>query len=162
MYKLRVKHQICRFIYRIKEKYDDYKLNHLKIGKLVRNKKDADDESFHIEKIDWDVHWQTDRILAIIIRDYLRFFIKKTPAIGNCVLIDNPEGLNYFEASKSETIDFAGRWEDTVNKVADEFDDLRRLIENYYFDGAVSNEELKKSTEKAFRDLIYIYPDLNW
>ena len=44
---------------------------------------------FRIEKISWDVHWQTNLYLAVIIRDYLRFFIKNTLAIGNCVIDDH-------------------------------------------------------------------------
>lgn len=157
-----LKHQIGYAIDKVKEKHRNYKLNHLKMGKFVSSKKDTDVESFHVEGISWDAHWQMDRILAIIIRDYLRYFIKETPVIGNCVLLDNPEGLDYFEASQSDTIDFAKRWEDTVNKVADEFDDLRRLIENYYSDDAATDEEIQKAIEKAFKDLIYIYPDLSW
>ena len=62
----------------------------------------------------------------------------------------------------TEKIDFAKRWDDTVNKVADEFDDLRRLIENYYSEDTAKDEEIQKATEKAFKDLIYIYPDLSW
>ena len=27
--------------------------------------------------------WQTDRFLAMIIRDYLNYFADKTPAVGN-------------------------------------------------------------------------------
>ncbi len=157
-----VRYQIRTVIERVKNKHRDYKLNHLNLGKAVNMKNNAESSNFQIKNISWDIHWQMNRMLAIIIRDYLRFFIKETPAIGNCVLNDNPEGLSYWEAVDSKDIDFAKRWKDTVNKVADEFDDLRLKIEEYETDNQVSDEEIQNRTEIAFKDLAYIFNDLSW
>ncbi len=65
----------------IKAKLHDYKLRHLRIGK-VKNLKKEGYTDFKIVNISWDVHWMTNLFLAVIIRDYLRFFIKNTPVIG--------------------------------------------------------------------------------
>ena len=43
----------------------------------------------------WDIHWMSNVYIAAIIRDYLRFFIKNTPAVGNYVYEHNPEGYRY-------------------------------------------------------------------
>ena len=75
-----------------RRKIRDYKLRHLSLGKVKNLDKD-NFARFRIEKISWDVHWQTDLYLSVIIRDYLRFFIKNTFAIGNCV-IDDSEFFN--------------------------------------------------------------------
>ena len=75
-----VRHQLSV----LKNRLRDYKLRHLKIG-TVKNLNKEKFTDFKIEKIDWDVHCMTNLYLAVIIRDYLSFFIEKTPAIGNCV-----------------------------------------------------------------------------
>ena len=74
------------------EKISDYKLRHLSLGKVKNLDKD-NFARFCIEKISWDVHWQTNLYLAVIIRDYLRFFIKNTMVIGDCA-IDDPSFHN--------------------------------------------------------------------
>ena len=55
----------------------------LSLGKLIYTDENEEYGSYRVEKISFDVLWQMDRMLAIIIRDYLRSFIKETPAIGN-------------------------------------------------------------------------------
>ena len=115
----------------LRRKIRDYKLRHLSLGK-VKNLDKKDFNLFRIEKISWDVHWQTNLYLAVIIRDYLRFFIKNTLAIGNCV-IDDPESFlnepHYVgddEVSKKKNAEheekseyYARKWEDLVNSVTD-------------------------------------------
>lgn len=147
--------------HRLGEKCRDYKLKHLKIGKLVISTPKSEKSSFKVKNISWDIHWQTDRILSIIIRDYLRFFINETPAVGNCVINDNPEGLAYNEALNAEDTDFAERWNKAVNNVADEFDKLRIMIES---DSPceTSDKMIHEQTKKAFDGLAYIFNDLNW
>ena len=106
-----------------------------------------------MKNISWNVHWQTDRFLAIIIRDYLRFFTENTPAIGNCVIDETIEKGN-------EDLYWL-RWKDIVNRTADKFDELRKLIEKC----PPSHEDLlkkKKLTKEAFKDLAFIFEDLNW
>lgn len=156
-----VKYQIGRLIDRLKEKRRGHALTNLKVGKLVLNKNDTE-KSLCVEGISTDVHWQTDRILAIIIRDYLRSFIRETPVIGNCVLEDGEKCLGNYVAYDSENSEYKKRWEDTVNKVADEFDEIRHLIENRYSDTASTDEETQKAINKTFNDLAFIYNDLNW
>lgn len=158
-----IRHQIGFVIHRIKERINDYKLSHLRLGKLVpTNKIKNNRASLHVKGIPFDAQWQMDRILAIVIRDYLRSFIKETPAIGNCVLRDNPEGLSYFEASQSNEIDFTKRWEETVSNVANDFDMLRIQLESCQSNNSVTDDEIEKLTKKAFSGLTYIFNDLNW
>ena len=144
----------------INDKIRDFRLNHINLGKLVRRK----DGLFSIKNISWDICWQTDRVLAIIIRDYLRQYIEESPAIGNCVISDNPEGLKYIEAVQSDEKEkiFAARWQDLVNSVADEFDKLSCLIENYSHNNPDADKEIEELTAKAFKDLTYIFNDLCW
>ena len=145
----------------IKDKLRDYRLNHLKIGKLVQSTQMGEKDSFRVKNISWDIHWQMDRMLSILIRDYLRFFINETPAIGNCVIKDNPEGLSYDEAINTKDIDFAERWRKVVNNAADEFDTLRLMIESDSSQGS-SYEMIHDQTKKALESLAYIFNDLNW
>jgi hypothetical protein len=132
---------------------------------------------FRIEKISWDVHWQTDLYLAVIIRDYLRFFIKNTMAIGNCV-IDDPSFLNepnyvgddeYSKRKNAENEEkseyYFQKWKDLVNSVADEFDELIKMM---LMDGPEIgdyqefNKKQKALEKKAFSDLAEIFDDLRW
>ena len=157
-----IRHQIHYVIHRIKEKVNDYKLSHLRLGKLIPSNNDKNNRTLRVKGISFDAQWQMNRILAIVIRDYLRTFIKETPAIGNCVLRDNPEGLSYFEASQSNEIDFTKRWEETVNDVANDFDMLRIQLESCQSNNSVADDEIEKLTQKAFSGLTYIFNDLNW
>lgn len=147
----------------IREKIRDYKLRHLSLGKVKNLDKERID-LFQVEKISWDLHWQTNLYLAVIIRDYLRFFIKNTLAIGNCVIDDEEfrKGYNHDE-EKNEY--YAKKWKDLVNSVADEFDELVKLM-------TMSRVEIKDDKEwekrletiekKAFSDLTFIFDDLMW
>ena len=47
-----------------------------------------DRRDFEIVDIPDEAQWRMDLYLSVIIRDYLRTFIKNTPAIGNCVISD--------------------------------------------------------------------------
>ncbi len=159
-----------------RRKISDYKLRHLSLGKVKNQDKD-NFARFRIEKISWDVHWQTDLYLAVIIRDYLRFFIKNTMAIGNCV-IDDPSFLNepYYvgddEYSKRKNVEheekseyYFQKWKDLVNSVADEFDELINMM---LMDGPEIgdyqefNKKQKALEKKAFSDLAEIFDDLSW
>ena len=143
----------------------NYKLRHIKLGK-VRYKGGAFEEwdgyaDFRIKGMSWDLHWQTDIYLAAIIRDYLRDFNERTPAIGNCVLLDNPEGIPYedFLFNRYEgDIDFGARWHELVAKVADEFDELLRIMRA----NDVTKEQIDNMAKKAFADLAYIFADLEY
>lgn len=154
---------------RIKDRIRDYKLRHLRIGR-VKNLDKERVNVFCIEKISWDVHWQTDLYLAVIIRDYLRFFIKNTRAIGNCV-IDDPSFLNepnYVgddDLSKEKEEFYAKKWEELVNSVADEFDELVKMIimDGFEIEDYREFEKKRKALEqKAFSDLTEIFDDLMW
>ncbi len=157
-------------------KIREYKLRHLSLGKV----KNLDKEKFWVFRIDnisWDVHWQTNLYLAVIIRDYLRFFIKNTLAIGNCVIDDpsfhtEPHYVGDDEYSKKKNAEYekkseyyAKKWEDMVNSVADEFDELVKMmlmdsqeIEDYL----EFSEKQKALAKKAFSDLAEIFDDLSW
>lgn len=162
---------------RFRDRISDYKLRHLSLGKV----KNLDKERFNvfrIEKISWDVHWQTNLYLAVIIRDYLRFFIKNTLVIGNCV-IDDPIGflnepcyvgdddlIKEKNAKWREKEEFyAKKWEDLVNSVADEFDELVKMM---LMDGPEIGDyqefdkNQKELEKKAFSDLAEIFDDLSW
>ena len=135
----------------------DYKLRHLRLGRVKQHKKD-DYRDFGIVGISWNVHWMTDLYLAVIIRDYLRFFIKNTPAIGNTV-IDDPEFFTrpYSEEDQKKSDEYWRRWKDMVNNVADEFDELVKMIRE---DEQIDDQ--RKLQKKAFADLAEIFDELNW
>ena len=140
---------------RAREKWKNYKLRHLGIGKVKWGNKN-DPYDFKIVNIDWDVHWQTYLYLTVIIRDYLRFFINNTLTIGSCV-VKNDSVLD-------EDDDAWDEWKRLVNSVADEFDELLRLSRE--IDKAENIPEFLKQErvlwKKAFSDLAFIYPDLFW
>ena len=147
-----VRHQLSV----LKDRLHDYKLRHLKIG-TVKNLNKEKFTDFKIEKIDWDVHWMTNLYLAVIIRDYLRFFIENTPAIGNCVYDHFPS----IEEDTSELCDKKSEeWKTLVNSVADEFDALAKNVCNLDYDFDLSKH--KEMTKKAFADLAFIFDDLEW
>ena len=151
---------VCHQLDMMKTKFHDYKLRHLKLGKVVYDGKPFEFNSFKIGGISWDIHWQLNRYLAIIIRDYLNFFADKTQAIGNYVIENNPEGLTYEEALHSEDIDFGKRWIDKVHDVSSEFDELRKLIEMP--DYSSENNTIPKQANIAFKALADIFDDLSW
>lgn len=143
--------------YRIKNRIHNYKLNHMNLGRAKRK-----NGKLRIEKIPWDIHWQTNRYIALIVRDYLRFFAENTPAIGN---VPEVEGLDGDAAYKV--------WIDKILSVAQEFDNLLSLIEklDLYDD---SDERLdswqiedlfkqkQETTNRAFDCLREIFSELSW
>jgi len=141
-----VKHQIEV----VKSKIHDYKLRHLKLGKVRYDFKD-EDSSFHIEGISWDIHWQLNKYLAIIIRDYLRFFVTEYSRYWDHAFTPNSEG-------KSET-ENDDEWKNNILATAQEFDDLIRILECHRPLGECN---LDKQIQKSFKDLAYIYKDLGW
>ena len=146
----------------LKDKWHDYKLRHLRLGKVKMHSKD-NNVDFEIEKIDWNVHWQTKLYLAVIIRDYLRFFINNTMVVGNCV-IDKNKRSGYERNDDDCNDDDWNEWRDLVNTVADEFDEWLKLYTEIEtgedFDGILLKR--KQLLQKAFSDLAYIYEDLWW
>lgn len=97
--------------------------------------------------------------LAAIIRDYLRFFIKNTPAIGNYVYEHNPEGYtDYWEANeKLDSDEMFCRWQKIVNDTADLFDELVKSMET-----EETPEDYQKKVNAAFDALKEIFYDLGW
>ena len=140
----------------LKRNWKNHRLRHLKIGKIKRLSK-TDPFDFMIIDISRDIHWQTELYLTVIIRDYLRSFIKNTPAIGNCVIEKNDPLYIATDADWK-------KWSHLVNSVANEFDGLIRLMKKMEHADDISNfrEEYKKIKKKAFSDLAFIYEDLTW
>ena len=145
----------------IKDKYNDYKLRHPKLGKVKYFNKDH----FLISGMSPDVAWQMDRYLAVIIRDYLRFHINNSPVIGNCVLRDNPEGIPYedflFNRDNSD-VDYGQRWRELVLNTAYDFDEIIRLMESAPPYPKDYEKVLQEKIDAAFKELAYIYRDLSW
>ncbi len=108
--------------------------------------------------ISWDIHWMSNVYLAAIIRDYLRFFIQNTAAIGNYVYEHNPEGYDYWEAEeKLDSDEMFCRWQKIVNDTADLFDELVRSVEI-----EETPEDYQKKVNTAFDALKEIFYDLGW
>ena len=132
------------------------KAKDMNIGIAKSYSKD-DRRDFKIVDIPDEAQWRMDLYLSVIIRDYLRTFIKNTPAIGKCVISDkNP----LYQATDADW----KKWESLVNSVADEFDDLVELIRAVDEAGDTSDLQIKKKElqNKAYADLAYIYDDLCW
>ena len=145
---------------RLRDMYKEYKLRHLKIGR-VKNLDKKNPSDFQIEKISWEVSWQTGLYLAVIIRDYLRFFIKNTQVVGNCVVEDYEV---YRQCTDEDADKYAQKWEDRVNSVADEFDELIKMLisDELREDVSEFNKKQKALEKKAFNDLSEIFDDLWW
>ena len=144
---------------KIKDKIYNYKLKHLSLGKLKFIGRNFDEREYMITKIPFHLTWQTDAFLLLIIRDYLRNFINTSPAIGNCVFTKkqlDPKCKEHYEDHK----EYAVKWKNLVNEVADEFDDLYKM-QNHRFE-AWDESEWQKLKTKAFKDLAFIFDDLNW
>ena len=143
----------------LRDKWKKYKLRHLRIGKVKMLSKDNNID-FKIVNIDWDIHWQTNLYLTVIIRDYLRFFIANTKAIGNCVV--EKKNLQCDENNDEEW----NKWKNLVNSVADEFDELLKLAKKIekadIQDVSELYEKKQQLLKKAFSDLAFIYEDLWW
>ena len=162
-------YQIIGVLYQLRMlrvRLKDYKLRHLKLGKVVYDGRPFETSAFKIGGISWDISWMTDLYLATIIRDYLRFHIVNSPAIGNCILKDNSEGILYEDFLLKDVdngVDYFQRWSDKVNEVADEFDELIDLIKtNSSGRPGPGFDMLQTKTEEAFKDLAYIFNDLSW
>ena len=110
---------VGHIIWLLKEKWRNYKLRHLRLGRVKMLDKTSN-LNFKIVGIDWDVNWLTNIYLTVIIRDYLRFFIKNTPVIGHCVIEDK-------DPSCVDTDSDWKKWQRLVNSVADEFDELLKI-----------------------------------
>ena len=99
----------------------------------------------YIDKISWDVHWQANDYLTAIIRDYLRFFIQNTMAIGNPAEEKEP-----YDLDKAEIL-----WREMVNSVADKFDEVADLSKEH-------GEIYRAKIDEAFDALKGIFYDLSW
>ncbi len=134
----------------------------LNLGNLIPTK----DNSYRVEKTSFDVLWQMDRALAIVIRDYLKSFINVTPAVGNCIgdARYKKDLIGEVVLSEEEIEKYNRKWVAAVNKTADEFDTLRKLIEirEQNYEILPSEDEIKETTQKAFADLAFIFNDLCW
>ena len=150
-----------RPFWKIKDAIHDYKLRHLKLGKVKQHKKGSYTD-FEIVNISWNVHWMTDLYLAVIIRDYLRFFIKNTPAIGNTVFEGDYSKM--YNMSIEESDMYSKKWHDLVNNTADEFDELAKFMreDGSDDDWQAYRKKEKELIRKAFADLAYIFDELNW
>ena len=147
---------------RLGDAIHNYKLRHLKLGKVKQHKKGSYTD-FEIVNISWNIHWMTNLYLAVIIRDYLRFFIKHTPAIGNTVFEGDYSKMQ--NLSDEETEVYSKKWHDLVNGVADEFDELAKLLREddvSVDDWQAYEKRGKELTKKAFADLAYIFDELSW
>ena len=138
------------------------KMKKLSPGKLIYTDENEKYGSYRVEKISFDVLWQMNRMLAIIIRDHLRSFVKETPAIGNCVIDHDPERKPWMKYSEEELEVFDKRWKEAVEKTAYEVDELRKLIETSENEHNVYLDTLKDQTKKAFEALTFIFCDLCW
>lgn len=108
--------------------------------------------------ISWNVHWMSNVYLAAIIRDYLRFFIQNTAAVGNYVYEHNPEGYDFWEANeKLDSDEMFRRWQKIVNDTADLFDELVKSVET-----EETPEDYQKKVNAAFDALKEIFYDLGW
>ena len=143
-----------------RSRFSDRKLYHLSIGK-VKNLNMNDWREFEITNISWNVHWQMSLFLAVIIRDYLRFFIRNTPVIGTCAFDDTSKIL---DCTDEECKAASQKWKGLVISVADEFDELARHYRGDFDDVDVKTREEKRRTliKKAFADLAFIFDDLEW
>lgn len=150
----------------IKDWLSNYKLRHLSIGKVKQLDKTRYDK-FEIVNISWDVHCVMSLYLAVIIRDYLRFFIKNTQVPGECVVkahweeYKNSYGDEFIRINK----DLKQEWTDIVNSIADEFDELVKVFTSeVYEDLSIPewDEKMAELARKAFADLGNIYNDLWW
>ena len=124
----------------LKETIEEYKFKHLKLGKPKWV-----GEKLYIDKISWDVHWQTNDYLTAIIRDYLRFFIQNTIAIGHPAFEKEPEDFDEAELN----------WRKMVYGVANKFDEVADLSSEH-------DERYRAKINEAFDALKEIFYDLEW
>ena len=159
-------HVLSRPIRNIKRIYRNYRLRHLCIGKVKQLDKTRYDK-FEIVDISWDINWMMSCYLAVIIRDYLRSFIKNTSSVGFCVIKGHEE--KHYNSTDNEFLkvseELFQEWTTRVNSIADEFDELVKLNTGEGCEELTMPDWDKKMEElsrKAFADLAYIYKDLWW
>ena len=142
------------YIFRdIRHFFHERKMRKLKLGTVCWK-----DNELKTINISWDIHWMSNVYLAAIIRDYLRFFIQNTAAVGNYVYEHNPEGYEFWEAQeKMDADEMFRRWEKVVNDTADMFDELVESVEI-----EETNEDYQKKVNVAFDALKEIFYDLEW
>lgn len=142
------------YIFRdIRHFFHERKMRKLKLGTVCWK-----DNELKTINISWDIHWMSNVYLAAIIRDYLRFFIQNTAAVGNYVYEHNPEGYEFWEAQeKMDADEMFRRWEKVVNDTADLFDELVESVEI-----EETNEDYQKKVNVAFDALKGIFYDLGW
>ena len=129
------------------------KMRKLKLGTVCWK-----DNELKTINISWDIHWMSNVYLAAIIRDYLRFFIRNTAAIGNYVYEHTPEGYEFREAQeKLDSDEMFRRWQKIVNDTADIFDELVKSVEK-----EETPENYQKKVNVAFDALKEIFYDLEW
>ena len=137
----------------IRHFFHERKMRKLKLGTVCWK-----DNELKTINISWDIHWMSNVYLAAIIRDYLRFFIKNTPAIGNYVYEHNPEKYDYWEANeKLDQDEMFRRWQKIVTDTADLFDAFAKSV-----DREESVEQYQKKVDAAFNALKEIFIDLSW
>lgn len=140
--------------HKIRHCFHNLRMRKLKLGTVCFK-----DYMLQTINISWDIHWLSNVYIAAIIRDYLRFFIKNTPVVGNYVFVHNPEGYSFEEALEKIDMDIAfERWKKIVNDTADLFDELVK----YSDDLDMPIEEYQGKINTAFDALKEIFYDLDW
>ena len=153
------------FLTILKNKFKQYKLRHISIGKL-KITFEENQEKAEIINISEEITWCLDLWLAVIIRDHLRHFINTTICVGGCVFDMPGESLVTYADEKDFDSEMQ-EWQDLVNSVADEFDAMIPLIlESHSTPIGKQKYELmekKKAMQKrAFADLEFVFNDLWW
>ncbi len=132
--------------YRIKEGIRRRKLRRLSLGKSKYCQ-----GKLYIEKISPDIAWQMNNYLPSIIRDYLLFYEKRTPIIGNCVVPNDRPDIDSDELYE--------KWKAKLRTTAELFDGLTKTEETY-------EEDCKRITQErvneAFQALSEVFLDLTW
>lgn len=90
--------------------------------------------------------------LVVIIRDYLRFFIRKTPEA-----VRSDPGTVFEKAHETGKTGSFDRKQHKVSMVAEELDKLMRDMCK-----PADGKEIDAQAMKAFMDLAYIFRDLEW
>ena len=108
-------------------------------------------EDSHLEGISWDIHWMTNFVLVVIIRDYLRFFIRKTPE----AVRSNP-GTVFEEAHETGKTGSFDKRQHKGSMVAEEFDKLMHDMCK-----PADGKEIDAQAMKAFTDLSEIWSGEN-
>lgn len=126
----------------------------IRLGKIKNGK---------VTGMSWNSTWFLNRNIAIIVRDYLRYYISVTPAIGNCVFSeDELYSVTYDGFGKDKITDKKwDEWKALVNCVAKDFDVLSTAFDKFC-DERLPDAELNKLAEKAFNGMQKIFIDLEY